>query len=337
MKKVTVFMPVYNSEKYLNTSIDSILNQTYKNFELLIIDDGSTDSSMDIINSYNDTRIKVIKNNENKGLPYTRNLGLNLSTGDYIAIMDSDDISYPNRLEKQVDFLEKNQEIDILSSNCDELVDEVILKTKSVNKKSDEVKLELNFRCCIGNPTVMMRRKSIIDKNISYREECFIAQDYSFWVDCISSCNFYHMKESLIAYRTGHNNITKKTVQKKAEERKKIIDEIRTRALKNNGFVLSQNELNHFNKVFSDPKLELTKDDFILIKNILKKLQYINNDKKIFDKKTFSNITKYRLVTRICEEKQISLKDKLNLIMFKFKYESIYTFISSIIRIIRGI
>ena len=104
-KKITVFMPVYNSERYLKEAIDSILNQSYKNFELLIINDGSTDSSIDIIKSYNDSRIKLINNDCNKGLPYTRNLGLKLAKGDYIAIMDSDDISYIHRLKKQIEFL----------------------------------------------------------------------------------------------------------------------------------------------------------------------------------------------------------------------------------------
>ena len=328
-------MPVYNSEKYLKESIDSILNQSYKDFELLIIDDGSTDSSIDIINSYNDSRIRVIKNNENKGLPYTRNLGLKLATGDYIAVMDSDDISYPNRLERQVDFLEKNLDIDILSSNFDNLENETILKTKSKDKNSDEIKIELMFRCCIGNPTVMMRKQSIIDKKLTYRDECFIAQDYSFWVDSINKCKFYHINESLIAYRTGHDNITKKSINKKNIERKQIIDSIRFRALSNNGFIINNDDIMYFNKVFSDPKVKVTIEDFILLKNTLNKLHSINNTKQIFNLKLFDNTIKYNLVTRLCEEKDINIKDKLKIVKFKYRNESIVTFITSIIRVLK--
>ncbi|HAT4149657.1 TPA: glycosyltransferase family 2 protein, partial [Clostridium perfringens] len=280
-KKLTVFMPVYNSERYLRKSIDSILNQSYKNFEFLIINDGSTDSSVDIINSYNDKRIKLINNKENKGIPYTRNLGLELSTGDYIAIMDSDDISYINRLEKQINYLELNPDIDILSSNFDELYNNSIIKSKSNNKNSDVIKIELMFRCCIGNPTVMMRRKTFVDNKINYREECFVAQDYSFWVESIKKCKFYHMKDSLIAYRTGHENITKKSSKNK-QKRKNIIDKIRVRALEYNGFKLNERELYYFNKVFSDPKINLSVNDFLEVKKVLKKMVLINSNKNIF-------------------------------------------------------
>ena len=106
--KVTVFMPVYNGEKYLNEAIDSILNQTFNDFELLIINDGSTDKSAEIIKSYNDPRIRFVENEENLKLAKTRNKGLELALGEYFVPMDCDDISHPERIQKLVEFMEKN-------------------------------------------------------------------------------------------------------------------------------------------------------------------------------------------------------------------------------------
>ena len=106
--KITVVMPVYNGEKYLDTAIKSILNQTFTNFEFVIVDDASTDSSARIINSYKDKRIKLIQNNVNLGIPTTRNKCLQESSGEYIAVLDCDDYAYPSRLAEQFEFMENN-------------------------------------------------------------------------------------------------------------------------------------------------------------------------------------------------------------------------------------
>ncbi|MFS8652378.1 MAG: glycosyltransferase family 2 protein, partial [Caldibacillus sp.] len=110
---VTVFMPVYNSGKYLVEAIESILRQTYRNLELLIVDDGSTDHSIEIIKTFADPRIRLIKNDQNRGIPFTRNVGLKEARGKYLAIMDSDDISHPERIERQVAYLENHPAIDV--------------------------------------------------------------------------------------------------------------------------------------------------------------------------------------------------------------------------------
>ncbi len=114
--RVTVLMSVYNGEKYLREAIDSILNQTFKDFEFLIIDDGSTDSSADIIRSYTDFRIRLIQNEKNIGLTRSLNKGLKLAKGEYIARMDVDDISLPIRFEKQVSFLDKYEDVKLVGS-----------------------------------------------------------------------------------------------------------------------------------------------------------------------------------------------------------------------------
>jgi len=104
---VTVLMPVYNAERFLSEAMDSILNQTLINFEFLIIDDGSHDSSLKIIRSYDDPRIRLVQNEKNLGISATLNKGINLASADLIARMDADDISYPERLQKQYDYLKR--------------------------------------------------------------------------------------------------------------------------------------------------------------------------------------------------------------------------------------
>ncbi|HKQ33129.1 MAG TPA: glycosyltransferase family A protein, partial [Thermodesulfobacteriota bacterium] len=114
--KVTVLMTVYNGEKFLNEAIDGILNQTFRDFEFLIINDGSTDGSREIIKSYKDPRINLVDNESNIGLTASLNRGLSLAGGEYIARQDADDISLPERLEKQISILERNPDIALLGS-----------------------------------------------------------------------------------------------------------------------------------------------------------------------------------------------------------------------------
>ena len=102
---VTVFIPVYNCEKYIKESLESIINQTYENLDILIIDDGSTDNTVNLIKQYKDTRIRLLRNDKNRGIPYTRSRGLEECRGEYLALMDADDISLSERIKKQVNFL----------------------------------------------------------------------------------------------------------------------------------------------------------------------------------------------------------------------------------------
>ena len=113
MPKVTVLMPVYNARFYLSKAISSIINQTFKDFEFLIFNDGSTDNSADIIYSYNDRRIRFFNSEQNFGYVYHLNYGIEIAKGEYIARMDADDISFPTRLEKQVAFMDKNPEVGV--------------------------------------------------------------------------------------------------------------------------------------------------------------------------------------------------------------------------------
>jgi glycosyltransferase involved in cell wall biosynthesis len=340
MSKITVFMPVYNSEKYLKESIDSILNQTIKEFEFLIIDDGSTDSSVDIIKQYNDDRIRLVCNEENKGLPYTRSKGLSLATGEYIALLDSDDISYPNRLEEQINYLDKNKDVIAVSSLFDFYVNGHIQSKKYIYKNACDNDNFLRILMMFTNPimnSAAMFRKSFIEKyNINYRKECFVAQDYAFWTDCIKYGKIHIVPLNLIAYRTGHASITKKSIASKALARKEVTDSIRSRAIKNVGFELSDQELMYFNKVFSDPYVEIGIEDFFSVKKILDKLIDFNIIKQMVDKELLTQLIKNEFSKRIVNSK-LSKKEKLRLLRYKFKYETLFVKAIEMIRIFKCI
>ena len=204
-------MPVYNGEKYLCEAIDSILNQTFTDFEFLIIDDGSTDNSLEIIKSYQDPRIRLVQNFINKGLPYSLNSGILLSKSEYIARMDCDDISLQNRLEKQVKFLDNNPEIGILGSYF-------ILMTKE-NKKS-YIKtvpisdLEIRYKCLFespfGHPTVIFRRE-VFEKNfLNYDTQLNAIEDYGLWTKILDYTKGANIAIPLVYYRIHNQNISHK-------------------------------------------------------------------------------------------------------------------------------
>ncbi|WP_163527373.1 glycosyltransferase family 2 protein [Halobacillus ihumii] len=210
---VSIIMPVYNSEEYLDESIKSILNQTYKNFELILINDGSTDESINIINKFKDDRIMVYNNDGNKGLIKTLNIGLELSKGTYIARMDADDISTKLRIEKQVNFLKENLDISIVASNAIMFSDKYpwIKKHTSYNKGVDAIKCELLFQNRIFHPSVMFRKSIIETDKAFYNDDHIMCEDFGFWQLLADKNNIEVMKERLIHYRMSNTSITSKS------------------------------------------------------------------------------------------------------------------------------
>lgn len=294
---VTVFIPVFNAENYILESLKSILDQTYKNLEILIIDDGSTDNTVKIINSLNDSRIRLLRNSENKGIPYTRNRGLRQANGKYLAIMDADDISYPDRIKKQVEFMEKNPEIDVAASYY-KIIGGRFKKTfKPKFIKKEELKIDLLFANSIGNPTSIIRMETIKRHNLCYNENYFVSQDYGMWIEISKIGNLVIIPEVLLKYRFGHDNISKKSEEKKWKKRKKIIDSIHKDLLDYYGFNLNDEELETFNNFFSE-RPEITVDSKVLrnLPDVINKLIEYNKKNSIFDNDMFIKILYYRII-----------------------------------------
>jgi len=182
---VTVLMPVYNASEFLREAMDSILDQTYEEFEFLIINDGSTDSSVNIIESYEDERIRLVHNTENFGLIKTLNKGIEMAFGKYIIRMDADDISENNRIEIQVNFMEKNNDVAVAGSNGVIFLSDkpLIKKPTDFPIKYSEIRCKLLFESPIIHPAVIMRKNVLLKNNYRYRNEYKDTEDYGLWME----------------------------------------------------------------------------------------------------------------------------------------------------------
>lgn len=203
--EVSVIMPVYNTEAFIREAVESILNQTFADFELIIIDDCSTDHTPAIINSYTDPRIRFITKPAHSGLINSLNIGLSLSNGEYIARMDSDDISYPTRLAKQVDFLNSYPDIVLCGTWFHTMQPKDVVKHPT---HPDDTKIALLDYCCFSHPTVMFR-KSFIDRYKLHFDLLFTScEDYDMWTKMVCHGKLANLPEPLLAYRLHENQIT---------------------------------------------------------------------------------------------------------------------------------
>ena len=206
--KVSVLTPIYNTkESWLRECIESILNQTFKDFEFIILNDSPWNKELEkIVKSYNDSRIKYFENKENLGITKSRNKLLDLAKGEYIAVFDHDDISLPQRLEKEVNFLDNNKQYGVVSCNYTRI------PKKDYTSKHPNSNFDIKNALCekmICLHTGMMIRKSIlIENNIKYEEKYSPAEDYMLCARLIEYTMFYNLKDILIYYRMDNNNTT---------------------------------------------------------------------------------------------------------------------------------
>lgn len=207
-KLVSIIMPTYNANKYIKEAVDSIIKQTYNNWELLIVDDASTDSTQQIITEYinKDDRIKLIKGKK-QGIGGALNLGISIAKGDYIARMDADDISLPLRLEKQIQFMERHSDIGVCATQYYCFTYNNVQKKNMCKLFTDQdIKAGMIFSDVIGHPTVMFRKK-VFDEGWRYKEN-IIAEDYDLWTRMIPDVNFACLEEVLLYYRMENQNLT---------------------------------------------------------------------------------------------------------------------------------
>ncbi len=214
--KLTVLMPVYNGERFLSDAIESILGQTYKDFELLIINDGSADRSREIILSYDDPRIILVENQQNQGIPRTRNIGLKLARGKYVACMDADDISMPDRLEKQIKFLVDNPEVGLVAGWI-EIVGEDrkhlgFWRVDKANNTPEEIYYTLHFRNCIAQSSVLFD-KDIVLKCGGYDERFTKTEDFELWLRLSKTTKVAKIKQVLVKRREYNTNTSLKLIQ----------------------------------------------------------------------------------------------------------------------------
>ena len=210
---VTVLMPVYNGQKHLREAVDGILAQTFPDFEFLVIDDGSTDDTPRILQSLQDARISVIRNDTNAGLAASLNKGIRLARGGLIARMDCDDISLPARLEKQVAFMNANASVGVCGTGAICFGDGKEQRWR--HPASDAaIRARLFFGNSIVHSSAMIRRSVLTDNNLGYDESLDCAQDYDLWTRISRHTKLANLDEPLVRYRVHKFGITGTTPEK---------------------------------------------------------------------------------------------------------------------------
>jgi glycosyltransferase involved in cell wall biosynthesis len=230
---VTLLMPVYNGEKYLREAMGSILDQTFKDFEFLIINDGSTDSSESIILSYSDKRIRYIKNESNLKLIKTLNKGIKLCNGKYIIRMDADDISHPERIKKQVDFMESHPDIGICGSWF-ESFGGIQNKTVKYKETHDEIMTKMLYQCHFCHPSIIIRNEIFDDLKMLFDEDYAHAEDYDFYIKASKKWKFHNIQEPLLKYRIHDDSVSKKykstQIQNSLKIKQRLFEDFNTKS-----------------------------------------------------------------------------------------------------------
>ena len=304
--KVTVLMSVYNGEKYLREAIDSILGQTFTDFEFIIINDGSTDGTLEILESYHDPRIVVVSQ-ENRGLTKSLNKGLAMARGEYVARMDSDDISLANRLERQIYFMDRNPEVGVCG--CWVKTDEGD-NTCSIWKhptESDVIESQLFFETVLVHSSVIIRKKYLTEFNLQYNESFNEAQDYELWTRCVRFFLLQNIPEILLIYRIHKGQIGKKH----ADSQKVYANLVRVQELTRLGIKRTDNiekiHLSLCSRNFGNDK-KFAKEAAIWLARLLN----ANQEKKVYPVKAFSKLIweRWRMVLHHVSDVDLELRLK---------------------------
>ena len=212
---VTVGVPLYHGATFITEAIKSIQDGTYSNWEILVIDDGSLDSSSRCVDSFNDPRIRMLQHPTNRGLVFTRNEILDKAKGRYLAWLDQDDFQHPERLTRQVEYLESHPNISLLSSWTDVLVqgtnDGDYSYTKLMPTRHEEIRAQMLFTNPVSCNTVMMRRNDFANLGLAFREYFGNTLDYDLWSRASDTLQFSGIEESLCTYRVHPNQTSRGT------------------------------------------------------------------------------------------------------------------------------
>lgn len=247
--RVSVLMPVYNGERYLREAIESILNQTFTDFEFVIVDDGSTDGTAAILDSCDDPRIVRLKNHTNIGLPGSLNRGLTAARAEFVARMDADDISLTARLEKQVNYLDKHPEIGILGS-ANQVIDAYDQDRGMRHRPLYDLEIRWIslLRTPFAHPATMIRRDVMTQNDLRYDEAFQTAEDYELFTRMLKYTCGANLSEPLIRYRSHPARLTKTH----RESLLKNHDTIALRTIQQQlpGFVITREQVSHLRALF---------------------------------------------------------------------------------------
>ena len=254
-QKVSVVMPSYNGEKYIYQAIKSIIKQSYENWELVIVDDCSSDTTVDIIRSFCDPKIRFFKNDKNMGISYSTNRAISESTGSFIALLDDDDMATEERIELQVQYLNKHPEIDVLggshividkNSNCIRAGKDPIYNPKIIKAYMHFI----NRR--FSNGTTMIRKAFIDRHNLKFEENCYGMQDFKFIIECSKLGNISSIGQVLQLKRIHDNEETVRQINMHKKERMEKYADFQRQSILKSGYKLSDEQLYAINSCITE-------------------------------------------------------------------------------------
>lgn len=285
LPKISVIMPVYNGEHFVSTAIDSILAQSWTDFELILINDGSTDKSQDIINGYGDARIRIINNEKNVGLSATRNIGLEAALGKYIAWLDCDDVSEPTRLEKQLELMESDPTIGLCGTWVETFGDNNNQLWKYPSSP-EFLRCRMLFDDPVATSSVMLRRSVVENGNMRFDLEYPPAEDYDLWERISCHSRIANIPEILTRYRI-HGNQTSVI---RAEQQKLSVWKVQHRLLGQLGVNVTTEEKVLHLEIGVDWHFSGEKLSVYATKDWLEKLAAANKQTGLFPEQVFMQV-----------------------------------------------
>ncbi len=297
MSKVSVIMPIYQTrEDFLRSAIDSVLTQSFTDFEFLILNDSPNCTYLQkIINSYNDSRIKYYENSERLGIAKSYNRLLELAQCEYIAMMNHDDISYPHRLEKQVNYLDTHPEIGVVGSGYKKFGEFNRFKSIINHPKDSQIRSLFLFKSPLSHPTAMYRRSVVIENGVRYNDNYISLNDRQFFYDMSKYTKLANISEVLYKYRF-HSQMASKIYHPEIIAEKYMFNNL---WLKDNNIDFSQAERDILNNYITNGRCKI-KDISTMqeIADVLDKLYTINIRQKILPVEEFTNVCIHYLVKR---------------------------------------
>jgi glycosyltransferase involved in cell wall biosynthesis len=290
---VSIIMPVYNAEKYLAEAIKSILTQTLTNFEFIIIDDGSTDGSLEIIQHFSleDQRVRLIKNDQNLGVADSLNKGIMAARGIYIARMDADDISMPERLQKQTDFLRLNPKLGFCGS---------WVEAKSESRdmvweypiSNEAIRCRLLFANSFAHPSVIFSRDLFVKNKLFYNRAYETAEDYELWVRALEVTQATNLGDVLLVYRIHSHQVSAKNLNRQFL----TTQDVHRVLIQNLGIDCSKNELD-VHEILSGLKSPGNLTFMVDAETWLQKLICANNNNGIYNHQLLNEELSRRLAS----------------------------------------
>lgn len=279
---ISVIMSVYNEQKYIKEAIESILNQTISNIEIIVIDDCSSDSTVSIIQGIKDKRIRLYQNEENKGLTKNLNYALTLTNGKFIARMDGDDISEVDRFQKQLDFLNKNKDIMLISCQTATFGDQKLINKIDGNPES--LRCRMLVRPTLAHPGFMFRAELFHVFGYQYDESFKQGQDYDFAARVSRRFKIGICPYVLLKYRAHTSQVSNKNQSSQFHN----ADRVRAKLLNELGITFTEKDWNYYHLIVTENKTDSV-DDVNYVKDLIYKIIDANLSYKIYDQEILRN------------------------------------------------